>query len=85
MDKKKNQILLVNPDGSISHTFPQYDHFKSAGGGGMFVGNDDRYLFNFENEICFKDQYNDTLFVLSPEKLSPRYIFQLGKYGLPPE
>lgn len=43
----------------------------------------DRYMFRYKDLICYKEFYNDTLFVVTEKELQPRYIFDLGKYSIP--
>ncbi len=45
----------------------------------------DRYLYSFREEACCKEYYNDTVFTVTPERLEPRYILDLGKYKIPKE
>ena len=39
--------------------------------------------FRYKDLICYKEFYNDTLFVVTEKELQPRYIFDLGKYSIP--
>ena len=43
----------------------------------------DRYMFRYKDLICYKEFYNDTLFVVTEKELQPRYVFDLGKYSIP--
>lgn len=42
-----------------------------------------RHLYRFDNEIKYKEYYNDTIFNIYTDSLVPRYIVDLGEYALP--
>ncbi len=37
-------------------------------------------MWNYENKIYFKENYNDTIYGFDEEKLIPRFVFNLGSY-----
>lgn len=82
--KKPNRIILSDEKGQQVNTFPQYDQF-TVPSGMTFYNTDfyDRYLYQFKESTCLKEFYNDTIFTITKEKLIPRYILDMGKYGLP--
>ena len=82
----KNRLILLNEKGHIVQGFRNYDHFEVANNMSYVLMNDeDRYLFRFKDNLCFRDYYNDTLFTVTETALLPRYVFQLGKYAIPLE
>ena len=84
--QEKNRILLLNPKGETVKTFPYYDRFTIKKGVSMnMMGENDRYLFHYKDNLCFKDYYNDTLFTVTEKELQPRYIIRLGKFAIPVE
>lgn len=84
---QKHSLLLTNLKGDSIGSFPQYERaaVKKDGVQRMFMGANDRFLFSYAGEICFKDYYSDSLFVVKSDSLQVRYVFQMGSYGLPPE
>ena len=84
--QKKDRLVLVDRQGETLNTFPQYDQFTIANGLNYYLwGYYDRYLYSFREEACCKEYYNDTVFTVTPERLEPRYILDLGKYKIPKE
>lgn len=82
----KDCLSIYNTAGDSIHSFPQYDRFTLSGNMSyMFAGTDDRYLSSFDHMVYLKEYYNDTLFVVTPGELIPRYILTMGKYTLPVE
>ena len=45
----------------------------------------DSWLFTFDNNLHFKDIYNDTLYQIKDFELHPRYLFNTGGLALPYE
>lgn len=84
--KKKDKLLLINQEGETVQAFPQYDQFTIGNGLNYYLwGRYDRYLYSFKEDAYCKEYYNDTVFMVTPEKLQPRYILDLGKYKIPKE
>ena len=42
-------------------------------------------IYRTGDELCFYEAYNDTVFCIEDGKLSPRWIFNTGKYHFPKE
>lgn len=82
----KDRILLFNQAGDKVKVFPRHDLFTiEKGVTYMMMGSNDRYLFHYDNHLCFKDYYCDTLYTVTENELQPRYVIQLGKYAMPLE
>lgn len=80
------QIRLTNAEGDTLQIFPRHDHFESPDGVPYSISSDnDRYLFHYDDLLCYKEYYNDTLYVVRPDKLEARYVLDLGKHSMPPE
>lgn len=80
------RLLIINSKGDTLTSFPQYDRFTIPSGLNFYLwGKCDKYLYRFQNQVCMKEYYNDTVFTVRPDTLLPRYILQLGKYKLPKE
>jgi len=41
------------------------------------------FFYHFDNRLFFKEPFNDTLFEVKNNELNPRFVFSLGKYGIP--
>ena len=66
------------------NTFYRSDLFEvKSGTRWLMMSGIDRYMFRYKDLICYKEFYNDTLFVVTEKELQPRYIFDLGKYSIP--
>jgi hypothetical protein len=63
--------------------------------GRRFIGNQDKkkqyiqpfgncgYFYKVGNEICFKEELNDTIWRVNNSNLLPKIVLKTGKYGLP--
>ena len=81
---QKERLYISNQKGDILNTFYRSDLLENRSGTRwMMTSNSDRYLFRYKGLNCYKEYYNDTLFVVTESKLEPRYIIDLGKYSLP--
>lgn len=82
--QQKERIHISDRKGAIMNTFYRSDLFEIKSGTRWVMGSGtDRYLFRHKDLICYKEYYNDTLFVVTEKELQPRYIFDLGQYSLP--
>lgn len=83
---KPFRLLITDSKKDTLAAFPQYDKFTIPSGLNFYLwGKCDKYLYRFQNQVCLKEYYNDTVFTVQPDTLLPRYILQLGKYKLPKE
>lgn len=84
--KRKNRLYISGTKGDTLNVFPRSDLFElNSQYSWMMSNSSDRYMFHYEDMVCCKDYYNDTLFVVTRDLLEPRYIFEMGKYSLPME
>ena len=82
--QQKERIYISNRKGETLNTFYRSDLFEIKSGTRWLMGGGaDRYLFHYEDMVCYKEYYNDTLFVVTEKELEPRYIIDLGKYSIP--
>ena len=42
-------------------------------------------IYRLEGETCFHEAYNDTIFSIKGNQLSPRWVFNMGEYHFPRE
>lgn len=84
--KRKIRLFVADTKGDTIKAFPRSDLFELNSKYSWMMGsNSDRYMFHYEDMVCCKDYYNDTLFTVTRDLLEPRYIFEMGKYSLPIE
>ena len=84
--QEKNRILVANANGDTIKAFPRSDLFEiKTDYVSLLHFDDDRYMFHYKDMVCYKEYYNDTLFVVTSDSLNPRYIFDLGKFSIPTE
>lgn len=83
---RAERVFLSGAKGDTLNTFYRTDLFQvPSGTSWMMSGLSDRYLFRYEDMVCYKEYTNDTLFVITEKELHPRYIINLGKYSIPME
>ena len=82
--QQKERIYISSQKENILNTFYRSDLFEvKSGTRWLMMSGIDRYMFRYKDWICYKEFYNDTLFVVTEKELQPRYIFDLGKYSIP--
>lgn len=82
--QKKDRIFISNMKGDSLNAFPRYDLFEPDGQGSyMMGGDDDRYMSHYKDLVLLNEVYNDTVYSVTRNELSPRYYIQLGKYSIP--
>lgn len=82
--QQKERIYISGQKGNILNTFYRSDLFEvKSGTRWLMMSGIDRYMFRYKDLICYKEFYNDTLFVVTEKELQPRYVFDLGKYSIP--
>jgi len=78
-----NKALIFNQERTIKRAFKNYILFqreKTVGSG----FEDFAHIYHFEKGIFYKEFYNDTMFILDDDlNLSPKYVFNLGKFKEP--
>lgn len=83
MGNEKNKALIFNKNGTIKTQYKNYILFNR---GRQLAGPEEinATIYKFQNEIVFKEIYNDTIFYLSKElELIPKYLINLGKFSEP--
>ncbi len=80
---EKNKALILNKLGGIKKSYKNFILFDR---GKPLASNDEQFanIYKFQNEIFFKERFNDTLFYLSNQfDLIARYVANLGKFSKP--
>ncbi len=78
-------FLLTNENGDTLSTVHNTDTWSSTSGRSLDIKFQFEPFYNFNNQLYFKSQYNDTVYGISSNKIEPCYFVNLGKYKLPPE
>ncbi len=79
----RTKLVLFTQD-SIIRIFPNYLHWGNPGRNKNLAFNFTNFI-HWDNNLYFKEVFNDTVFKVTTDTLLPRMIFDLGKYGLPYE
>jgi hypothetical protein len=80
---EKNKIVLVNKSGAVTKTFPNY--LSAPPTQAFMVWNPNAFFYKFDKQLFFCELFNDTVFHVTANSLTPKYIFNMGKYSAPYE
>ncbi len=82
----KHRILITASQGDTIQAYTRSDLFTVKEDMAFMIGSpNDRYIYRSGSNICYRENYNDTIFTVTKQMLIPRYIINLGKYHLPLE
>lgn len=82
--KLATRVLISDAHGDTLRAYPRHDLFDVEEGMVFMIGSsDDRVMYRCGDDICYRENYNDTIFTVTEQELIPRYVFDLGKYHLP--
>jgi len=77
----KYKAILINMDGKVKRSFQNYDLLKNRKS--RIVGGSTQ-IFYFSDALHFKEQFNDTLFLLNADyELVPEYNINIGSLKMP--
>lgn len=80
----KRRIILFTRD-SIVKIFPNYLFWERKNWrGGNSIGMNPNY-FRWNNQLFFKDEFNDTVFQITESSLIPMFVFDVGENNPKPE
>lgn len=77
---EKKKIILFSSD-TIIKIFPNYLSWERTPSRTINVVTP--VFYHFDNRLFFMEPFNDTLFEVKNSKMNPRFVFSLGKYGIP--
>lgn len=80
---EKNKIIIINEVDSIIKIFPNY--LSAPKTDGFFIWNPSSWFYRLNKQLYFYELFNDTLFHVSANSLTPRFIFNMGQYSPPYE
>lgn len=82
--EEKYRIALINDSGEILKKYPNTKFFD-RGKGGYFTGFSHTQFYRLNKSLFYKEYFNDTIWTIDYEQLSPVYILDRGQYGVPIE
>lgn len=78
--------IISDLHGDTLCAYPRYHLFTVKEGMAFIVSSkSDRFVYRSGGDICCRENYNDTIYTITRQALTPRYIIDLGKYHLPLE
>jgi hypothetical protein len=80
---EKNKIVTVDKSGAILKTFPNY--LSAPLTEAFMVWNPDGFFYKLDKQLYFCELFNDTIFHVTANRLTPKYILSKGKYSPPYE
>lgn len=80
---EKNKIMIFNDKASIIKTFPNY--LSAPKTDAFFAWNPNSWFYTVNKQLYFYQLFNDTLFNVSTNSITPRYVFNMGPYSPPYE
>ncbi|OEK06553.1 6-bladed beta-propeller [Roseivirga misakiensis] len=79
---EKNRILIFDRSGDVKKSFPNHLTFENNPNRIQFSIT---YFQTYNNEVMFKETYNDTIFHISLESMESAYVMSFQSYGIPYE
>jgi len=80
---EKNKIIIFNHKDSLLKTFPNY--LSAPKTLSFFVWNPNSWFYKLNKQLYFYQLFNDTLFHVKTNSITPRYVFNMGPYSPPYE
>jgi len=80
---EKNKIIIFNEKDSLINTFPNY--LSAPKTESFFVWNPNSLFYRLNKQLYFYQLFNDTLFHVNSNSLTPRFVFNMGPYSPPYE
>jgi len=80
---EKNKIIIFNHKDSLLKTFPNY--LSAPKTLSFFVWNPNSWFYKLNKQLYFYQLFNDTLFHIKTNSITPRYVFNMGQYSPPYE
>ena len=83
MGDEKKKMVIFNETDSIIKIFPNYQSFPFNGSINVFSTNS--WFYKLNKQLHFCEKFSDTLFVVTPDSLIPRFVFDKGVHAFPYE
>jgi hypothetical protein len=84
---EKFSHLLLSESGDTISTVKNYETWKSFNQNRILTIGSPSFepFYIYQNNPYFKSMYNDTVYVVSDNRIAPAYFINLGKYRIPEE
>lgn len=79
---QKEKLVWINKDGLVTRFIPNIDFFMDNPNSVTTRGETEGWFYWFEKKLFLQSCYNDTVFEVVNNSLTPKYKFELGKYKL---
>ncbi len=79
----KNKIIIFNQRDSLIKVFPNY--LSAPKTESVFIWNPGSLFYRLDRQLSFFQLFNDTIFHVSSDSLTPRFVFNMGPYSPPYE
>lgn len=84
--KQKKKLIVFNSGGKEIFSFPQNRSFEyDMNKHGISIFHWEGWFYSFRNQINFYEFATDTIYSITPGRLTPRYVLSYGKYEVPYE
>jgi hypothetical protein len=80
---EKRKIVLFNNEDSLLKTYPNY--LSAPQSQGFFVWNPNSWFYRLNKQLHFFQLFNDTVFKVGKDFITPEYAFDMGQYSPPYE
>lgn len=80
---EKIKIVLFNHNDSLMKTFPNY--LSSPKTSSVFAWNPNSWFYKLDKQLYFYQLFNDTVFHVETNSLTPKYVLNMGPYSPPYE
>ena len=81
----KDQVVIFNRKGEIIKSFPNHQQCEPNRTNSFSFNIGEGRFFTKSNDVFFKEDFNDTVFRVTKEKLLPTVIFDMGEHSPPYE
>lgn len=79
------KLYFSDMQGNMQKSFKRPEKFICKIAGASIRSTFDHYFYQYNDEFCYKEYENDTVYIASPQELKKKYILDLGKYSIPTE
>jgi hypothetical protein len=80
---EKSKIIIFNHKDSLLKTFPNY--LSAPKTLSVFAWNPNSWFYKLNKQLYFYQLFNDTLFHIKANSITPGYVFNMGPYSPPYE
>lgn len=79
------KLVVFNKAGQVINTFSNHLECVNYDPGRISFNSSEGAFYHWNNQVGFKETYNDTLFMVSADTLSAKAVFNSGEFSLPYE